>query len=120
MNITSTTSIPVLKGVITEVESCDGEAQIVLTRGKKCHLYDFNLKLKLEISLEENSLIEEKKSQKYKATLEIRDIGPNLSYEWSLTFKKSNITEQIRNCGNKLREEIFRKLQLFDREYCEM
>jgi hypothetical protein len=52
---------------ITKIEKLEGDAQIIMTRGKKRHLYDFNAKLDfvvevIEITNEQNSSVNEEKS----------------------------------------------------------
>lgn len=118
------TAISPIRAIVSEVQSIDGEAQIVLTRGKKCYLYDFTIKLKIEVTVEETPLsssldgaAEKSKPQVYKGSLEISDVCPGTGFEWKLTFKKANVPERVRKCAHKLKDDIFMKLQSFDSEY---
>lgn len=111
------TAISAITARVTEVKSVNGEAQIVLTRGKKRHLYDFTIELKIEITVEEVPGVSESKPQTYKGSLEINDVTPGSGFEWELTFKKANIPERVRACAHKLKDDIFGKIQAFDTEY---
>lgn len=117
------TAISPIRATVSEVQSIDGEAQIVLTRGKKRYLYDFTIKLKIEVTVEEAPLAasldtaEKSKPQVYKGSLEISDVCPGTGFEWKLTFKKGNVPERVRKCAHKLKDDIFNKLQSFDSEY---
>lgn len=120
------TAISPISSKVTEVQSIEGEAQIVLTRGKKCYLYDFTIKLKFEVVVEETPFAdsfagvgsgEKSKPQIFKGSLEISDVCPGTGFEWKLIFKKSNVPERVRRCGHKLKDNIFQKLQSFDNEY---
>jgi hypothetical protein len=117
------TAISPISARVSEVQSVEGEAQIVLTRGKKRHLYDFAIKLKIEVTVEETPLgsleptSEKTKPQVYKGGLEISDVCPGTGFEWKLTFKKSAVPDRVRRCAHKLKDDIFAKLQAFDSEY---
>jgi tetratricopeptide (TPR) repeat protein len=120
------TAISPITGRVSEVQSVEGEAQIVLTRGKKCYLYDFAIKLKIEVTVEEtpfsgslegNGSGEKAKPQLFKGSLEITDVCPGTGFEWKLTFKKGSVPDRVRRCAHKLKDDIFAKLQSFDSEY---
>jgi hypothetical protein len=117
------TAISPISARVSEVQSVEGEAQIVLTRGKKCYLYDFAIKLKIEVSVEETPFgslepaAEKAKPQTFKGNLEITDVCPGTGFEWKLTFKKSSVPDRVRRCAHKLKDDIFAKLQSFDAEY---
>jgi hypothetical protein len=42
-----------INGKITKIEKLEGDAQIIMTRGKKRHLYDFNAKLDFVVEVTE-------------------------------------------------------------------
>lgn len=97
-----------------------------MTRGKKCYLYDFAIKLKIEVTVEEtpfsgslegNGSGEKAKPQLFKGSLEITDVCPGTGFEWKLTFKKGSVPDRVRRCAHKLKDDIFAKLQSFDSEY---
>ncbi|CAM9635889.1 unnamed protein product, partial [Ectocarpus fasciculatus] len=52
---------------VTEVKKCEGEAQVVLTRGKKRHLYDYQMDLKFETK---------HGNSKYSGHLNFTDVSP--------------------------------------------
>lgn len=117
-------SLANIDGSILEVEKNDGEAQIVLTRGKKRHIYDFTLKLKFEITLSDpvslSDAEDESRKKKFKGTFEISDINPQGKYEYRVLFKKQNVPERAEKAADTLLKEVFKELDSMAQDYLKM
>lgn len=96
---------------VTDVKTCDGEASIVITRGKKRHIYDYHIVLALEVAINEKS---------YKATLELNDVTTVCHYEYKLSFKRALPAEYritIESAANALKDEVIERLNQYADEY---
>jgi activator of HSP90 ATPase len=118
---------------ISAVDKIEGEAQIVMTRGKKRHLYDFNLKLDFEITCHgsqaniDTASAETKASEvvkkSFKGSLSYGDVSPQSSLESAIKWKKlpSGMYEtRVKDAIQTLHQEVQAKLKQFENEYCAM
>lgn len=123
---------------IVAINKLEGEAQIVMARGKKRHLYDFNVKLDFEINISENHSLESevglespssavagsggvKKS--FKGSLSYGEVAPESSLESTIKWKKipGGIYENhAKNAIQELHREVQMKLRQFESEYCSL
>lgn len=101
-------------GCISEVKSIDGEAQIVMVgQGKKRQIYDFNLSLKFEVTVEDISG-DVAKNKKFKGSFELVDVTPGASsYEHSTVFKKHGVNKKVDAAVTELREKTLARIQSF-------
>jgi tetratricopeptide (TPR) repeat protein len=102
-----------MMAVVKEVKSCTGDAQVVLTRGKKRHIFDFNMDLKFEV---------QHKGSHYSGHIEFRDLSPG-NYDSTVTFKKAlphGYEREIRQCAHGLRDVIVERIRSFEAEYKSM
>lgn len=101
-------------GSITEVKSIDGEAQIVMVgQGKKRQIYDFNLSLKFEITMEDISG-DATKNKKFKGSFELVDVTPGASsYDHKTVFKKSGTNKKVDEAVAQLRESTLSRIHSF-------
>ena len=124
---------------ITKQKSIEGDAHIVLARGKKKHIYDFHVELEFEVVVEPSSfgsefsppVSEEKtenKTKKFKGTMNIPEIVPlpestNMNEflkDISISFKKpvsSSLEKKVNNAMEKLKCELFNKITMFEKEF---
>lgn len=80
-----------------KVDALTGEAQIVLTRGKKRHLFDFTATVDVEITVndataeeaEEGAASEKKRVKTLKGTVSFTDISPQSALDYTVKWKKS-------------------------------
>lgn len=98
---------------VTNVSDIEGEAQIVFARGKKKHIFDFNVTMDVEIKYSERSL---------KLTAKLVDISPANNFEWFISFKKKydDLSESLDNHVKMLKDATHRKVQEFIDEYKQM
>lgn len=77
----------------TKVDALTGEAQIVLTRGKKRHLFDFTATVDVEITVATVDEAEEEEKKKQfktlKGTVSFTDISPQSALDYTVKWKKS-------------------------------
>jgi hypothetical protein len=102
---------------VTSIKSSEGDAQIIIARSKKRHVYDFNICLEFEIDL--NNL-ESEKSKTYKGTLTFPEISPISNYESNFNFKKlypGSIQSKLDSLTNSLRLQLVENFRSFDLEY---
>lgn len=102
-----------MMAVVKEVKSCTGDAQVVMTRGKRRHIFDFNMDLKFEVR---------HKDRHYSGHIEFRDLSPG-NYDSTVTFNKSlphGIEREIRQCAHGLRDVIVERIKSFEAEYKSM
>jgi tetratricopeptide (TPR) repeat protein len=114
---------------IDKVDKLEGEAQIVMTRGKKRHLFDFHAKVKFVVEVchrkEPNELEEEKNEtqvQRFKGTIIFNEITPSSSFEEEvqISYKKALPTElerQIKESINDLVKKIVLQIKSFENDY---
>ena len=77
---------------VTSVKSCEGDAEIIVSRGKTRFLYDFDIKLEWEAVLTAFSLadgIGDETDKKFKGTLNISEVSPDSEFEHSFGYKKA-------------------------------
>merc|ERR1711998_116601 len=111
---------------IKDVKSIEGDAQIVMARGKKRHIYDYNIKLEFEVSIVESVSKEgeeggeEEKTSKYKGTFVFPEVSPICSYDCQVSFKKSvpsNVKTAVNGATEELKNFVISTLRAFDHEY---
>ena len=95
---------------ITEVKDVSGDAQIVITRGKRKHVCDITFSLVWQLSIEHFGTVEGKVLDKLEGTLCIQDFSADGDYDLSYT-----ISTKVENKDNSLvkvaKEEIEKKIQ---------
>ena len=108
--------------VITEVSTSEGEASIIISRGKKRFIYDLKLKLDFAIS---NTIDTEVK--KIKGSIEISDISPDSlddnSIDIKIKFKKTIATDVITRVNaimDALKESIVQQIKYFNLDYSKL
>ena len=70
---------------VTNVKTVEGEAQIVMARGKKRHIYDYSLTLNFEVVVQNMKGMkdyDEPKPRKYSGSLHWAEISPVSSLEY--------------------------------------
>jgi hypothetical protein len=114
---------------IDKVEKLEGEAQIVMTRGKKRHLFDFHANVKFVVEVyrkEANELKEDEKNetqtQRFKGTILFNEITPSSSFEEEvqISYKKALPTELARHIKeniNDLVKQIVVQIKSFENDY---
>lgn len=104
---------------VKKVKTIEGDAQIVISRGKKRHIYDYNIVLDVEMSLSSEN--DSEKPTKIKATLTFPEVSPISSYESSVSFKTSieNASQRAAVDGhiNALKEQLVTRFTGFNAEY---
>jgi tetratricopeptide (TPR) repeat protein len=102
-----------VRGSITEVKKLDGEAQIVMVgQGKKRQIYDFNLTLKFEVTVEDISG-DSTKNKTYKGSFDIMDVTPGASYEHKTSFKKAGVSDKVDKAVTELRDRALSRIHSF-------
>ena len=104
--------------IITSVK-VDGEAQIVHTRGRTKYIYDFNVSLDFEITVDEAS----ESSKKYKGVIKFPDVSADFNQENSISYKKtipSDHQTRVRAAADKLVHQVIENWRNFDVEYKSM
>jgi hypothetical protein len=108
-----TSLMATVTGSITEVKSVEGEAQIVMVgQGKKRQIYDFNMTLKFEVTLEDISG-DSSKHKKFKGSFELMDVAPGADYEHRTVFKKSGANKKVDAAVRELRENTLSRIHSF-------
>lgn len=110
---------------VTKIKSVEGEAQIVMARGKKRHIYDFALTLSFEAVLESHDKKSKIKPKKFQGTLHWAEVSPVSSLEFSIDYKEdlnlstpdTKLRERVRVVSNKLGLKIQGMLELFEEDY---
>merc|ERR1712023_319124 len=112
---------------IKDVKTVEGDAQIVIARGKKRHIYDYNVKLEFEVSVNESITKSEgdveEKTSKYKGTFEFPEVSPISSYECKVSLKKTvpaHMKVNVESAVDKLKSEVISTFRSFDEEYKSM
>lgn len=120
-------SLSIVSARVSEVQEVKGEAQIVIARGKKRHVYDFTAVLKFEATVEPLEGSDSKKAKTYKGTVHINDISPQDSdntpdsmFDISVSYKKSPPPARVEEAGNRLKRSIVNVIQQFAAEYTQM
>lgn len=123
-----------VKSKITKVVTVEGDAQIVLARNKKRHIFDFTIELEFEItidssipssisgsSIDENST--QAKAKKFKGTISLIDVTPHANFDSTLKFKKPIPAEyqtKVNDSAKSLQNDIREKIKLFETEFKNM
>ena len=99
----------------------------MIARGKKRHIYDYNVKLEFEVSVNESITKSEgdveEKTSKYKGTFEFPEVSPISSYECKVSFKKTvpaHMKVNVESAVDKLKSEVISTFRSFDEEYKSM
>jgi len=112
---------------IKDVKTIEGDAQIVVARGKKRHIYDYNIKLEFEVSItesvpksEEKEGDSEEKTSKFKGSFEFPEVSPISSYDCQVSFKKvlpTHMKATVGNAVDELKNQVISAFKDFDSEY---
>lgn len=103
-----------VRAVVKEVKKIEGEAQVVLTRGKKRHIYDYQLDVKFEASYGK---------AKYHGHFQFSDVSPGCAFDCAVDYKKAipkDIESHVQQCVNGLKDEIVSRIRAFEEEYKSM
>ena len=114
----TTAEIGADKVVVTSATS-EGDAQIVLARSKKRHIYDFNVVVEFEVSLVDS----EGKTKKFKGSQTFPEVSPISSYESTITFKKSippELKARVDGLVGSLKNNLVENFRRFDFDYKQM
>ena len=116
-----TTMMSKVEGSITDVKSIDGEAQIVMVgKGKKRQIYDFNLSLKFEVNVHDITG-DSSKNKKFKGSFEVMDVTPGSAYEHKTVFKKSGTNKKVDDAVEKLRDDTIARIHsFFENDYLKL
>jgi len=111
---------------IKDVKTIDGDAQIVIARGKTRHIYDYSIKLEFEVSITESvpktdgeGDLEEKTS-KFKGSFLFPEVSPISSYDCEVSFKKvlpTNMKATVESAAKELKSRVISAFKDFDAEY---
>lgn len=130
-------SMSSISAKVTSVKSVEGDAQIIVARGKKRHVYDFQVTLDFEVTVDSSPMgalgglggmgdaleggeKDAKKSKKFKGTLELPAYQEGSSLESSLKFKKDippALQKKVNEATDTLKQEVFDKLKAFEMEF---
>jgi hypothetical protein len=135
---TSTVNDPtglVLVATIAKANKCEGEAQIILARGKKRHVYDFTLSLDFEITVDspapapppasgsgsESTNQDGKISKRFKGSIELSDVtGSGEPFQHCVKFSKAPsaaLSRSVQAAAEQLVGEVRRRVAAFDAEF---
>jgi hypothetical protein len=100
---------------VKEIKKCEGEAQVVMTRGKKRHLYDYQMDIAFEAALGK---------ARYGGVISFGEVTPGGEYEHAITYKKTiadkSLDGRVRGCVSGLRDAIVTQMRSFEVEYKSM
>ena len=108
---------------VTSVKSCEGDAEIIVSRGKTRFMYDFDVKLEWEAILTAFPLadgIGDEKDKKFKGTLSISDVSPDSDLEHSFAYKKALPPEhrdRVTAAATSFLPAIKAQIQQFEKDY---
>jgi tetratricopeptide (TPR) repeat protein len=109
---------------ITKVKDLNGDAEIIVSRGKTRYLYDFTCELEYDVILtafDINAGLGDTTDKKYKGSIKITDISPDMEAEYNINMKKSIAPEFKQRVHNAtevgLISAIKEKLVEFDSAY---
>ena len=123
---------------VTKAKSITGDAQIVLARGKKRHIYDFNVELEFEVVMEmpvdpsgsapASAGAEKKKPKKFKGVCILPEVAPSpamdgAGLEIQITYSKPvspAYTDKINKVNELLRADLIRRIISFETEFKSM
>ena len=129
---------------VTKAKSITGDAQIVLARGKKRHIYDFNIELEFEVLVEvlaDSSSSpaagatagataggEKKKPKKFKGVCTLPEVVPSTSgdgagLEIQITYAKPlppAYADKMNRVNDMLKADIIRRITSFETEFKSM
>jgi len=113
---------PAAYGKVTKVSTVEGDAHIVLARGKKRHIFDLTIDLEVEVEVEYREG-EEVKSKSYKGTLKLTDASPTSNYDSTVAFKKSipsQFTGSVNKAVSDLQRHVTNTMKAFELEFKNM
>jgi len=108
---------------VTSVKKCDGDAEIIVSRGKTRFLFDFDIKLEWEAVLTAFPLaggIGDEKDNKFKGTLNISDVSPDSELEHSFAYKKAippEYRDRVNAAAAAFLPAIKAQIKQFERDY---
>ena len=117
---------------ITEVKKCEGEAQVILARGKKRHVFDYTITLNFVVEV--NSVEREGQksssgteadatiSKKFKGTIDFSEVtGSGEAFHHNISFSKEiapGFAKSVRAAAEKLAlEGVASKIKEFEVEF---
>lgn len=115
-----------LRASVTNAKTVEGEAQVIIARGKKRHLFDFNVSLEFEVDIDDKgpeAVVPDKKMKKIKGTISIPEVSPTMPLEPSLRFNKAlplRFEKRIKEVGDLLKNAVVAKVKEFETEYTTM
>jgi tetratricopeptide (TPR) repeat protein len=105
----------VVNARITSVDKCDGNAHIVLTRGKKRFIYEYNINLTFEVDYD---------GRAHSGTIAFAEVSPGAELESQLSFKKlpsdATAASHVRHCASGLRDAVTKRIAAFEHEFKSM
>lgn len=116
---------------VSKVGKVEGEAQIIMARGKKRHVFDFQLEVDIEVAVNDTANEGEskedgepkKKKRTFKGSLSFPDISPQSSLEYTTRWKKPVPAEWHRVVNKSVVDwfESFRDgIHAFEAEYSKL
>ena len=130
-------AIATLRASVTGATSVTGDAHIVMARGKKRHIYDFNVTLDFEVLVEPPSTpalsaIDKPdtgiKPKLFKGTFTLPEVVPSAEsdgagLEIAMAFKKpipSNYTDKVHKIAEQLKDRVTKQIVAFENEFKSM
>lgn len=119
---------------VTSAHKVEGEAQIVMARGKKRHMYDFELELHIEVTIDDmmggagvgedgSNMSPTTKPKRFKGSIHLLDVCPDSTLEHHTEWKKplpANLKDRVNSAASQLSKDVLQQLRLFDAEYKSM
>lgn len=120
-----------LRAHVNKNKTVEGEAQIVLARGKKMLLFDFNVELEFEVIVEASSLPglgsmmnndngSPKKPQKFKGTLSFPELTAGVEQDGVVKFTKPvppAYAKRAQQAAAALKLTVLEKVRAFENEF---
>ena len=132
-------ALATLRASVTGATSVTGDAHIVMARGKKRHIYDFNVILEFEVEVIppstpglSSSTIDNPdtgiKPKRFKGTFTLPEVVPSAEsdgagLEIAMAFKKpipSNYTDKVHNIAELLKDRVTGQIIAFENEFKSM
>lgn len=105
----------VVSGRVTSVDKCEGNAHIVLTRGKKRFIYEYQITLKFEVDYD---------GRAHAGTISFAEVSPGVDLEPQMSLKKTPsdaaVASHVRHCASGLRDAVTKRLVAFEHEFKSM
>lgn len=123
---------------VTKAKSITGDAQIVMARGKKRHIYDFHIELEFEVVVQAQvdpalaaavpDGTDKKKAKKFKGVCTLPEVAPSPAVDGSgvdiqITYSKpipQAYADKINRVNDMLRGDLIMRLIAFETEFKSM